>query len=579
MVEAVPVQGRNVFKAIRIDKDNDEWYCIRCGEPEQLKRQRDMLLLFNNSVSVPAVVEFVEEEGEGFLVTEWLEGISLETVIHTTYSRKNWLHLSRRRKRLLMRYLEQLLTIVSRMHQLGYRHRSLGPDMFIVKEEKLYLVDVGTVVRLTESTPEEAQTEVFILGMLMIHFLTNYIPFRFDFSRPERLAASLLYFVADEKIVRLIGNCVSSNVTEKPEIEDLLKEVDTYMMRIAVEPGKTVAFSSGKGIDLTQLVRDSLQLLVTANGPYTLMHTTDWHSGVAGLNYVYGRCPIPNISYRITDINSVSPVTAPGLYNGLAGIAVGLAAMGSNQLDVWFLPPKGFDIANGAAGQGLAALHTAATVGYETARQLAASYTSCLLEHQLQDGSWLVEGNAIDFSYGVAGIAGYLWLYYSYYNDAMVAAAAERAMEWLDIQPIPRWREARSGGEITGLSLAYITAYGASKNERYKEKAETLLYALPEFWHTSRFGFLEGYAGMGEVYLEAWRVLQNAEWKGRAYHIFNALMHVNKQHEKGYYWITDKGGEALPGLLTGNAGIVHFLMRLTTGAEVVPYLLFPHPAR
>lgn len=569
--------------AIKASFENDgiEIPCfIRFGNRELLLKQQLLIGQVENSISVPSVIDFFDTVDTAYLVTEWLPGESLDIFVKNSFTRRNWTQLSRYKRRLLTNYLLQIASLIHQLHQLQFLHGKIQPDKFIVHEDKVYLTDLRSMQVFRTSTEMTTVDEVYNIGLLMLQVFTNYSPDKFDLKHPSHLFYTLLYLLADKEIADLLSKCLQPEAALRPNTDTIIQALDAFMVRIASDNTSysTVSFSSGTRatINPEDLLFNSLSLLVSTSGPYAKTTTANWYSGLAGLNYLSARCTLTGIPQCEIHATDIAPITLPGLYEGFAGVAVSLAAAGNNNnLKSWFIPPITTDIAQGAAGQGLAALHALPVSGSSVAKQLVTPYIDYLLQHQLSDGSWhLSGGDGLNFSTGIPGIASFLWIYLKQFTNTEVEKAAEKAMGWLHMQkPVDVWKEGTD--HITSQVFTYLMAYETTGHTLYKECAEALLTQLPDFWQTNQFDFSRGYAGLGEIYLEASRLLHNLEWNKRAFRLFTELLHMNKQYQGSYYWIARAEKKALPGLITGNAGILHFLMRVIAGADVVPHLLLP----
>jgi hypothetical protein len=253
------------------------------------------------------------------------------------------------------------------------------------------------------------------------------------------------------------------------------------------------------------------------------------------------------------------------------------------------LPNKNLDVATGVAGRGISILHCSPWLDSETSQQWLQGIVDILLTAQQKDGSWLLptvdspKTNAkktIGFANGISGITWFLLKYASSCLHSDIEDPAIKGLEWLS------WRTHRlkdlfdssafnkivfgreTGDERRGIILSFIKAYDVLKDERYKHLAESALSRYPDFSVNNDFSQDSGLAGMGELYLEAWRIFQNQEWRARAQRIAQVLLHTRfRQKEESCYWLMDETNKPTADLLIGNSGIVHFLIRCLHPAE------------
>ncbi len=168
---------------------------IRRMQPERLALlQRGMDALRSAPVEgIPRVLDFDAREGEIRLVTEYLEGTSLATVLgNGPLPVETVMHLA-----------EQLFSALQGLHDLGLLHREIDPDHVIVVSDQPWrmvlaginldgvhraesVVDVAAVHRAVYMAPEEwgaidsrvgAPTDLYSAGVLLYHCLTGRVPF------------------------------------------------------------------------------------------------------------------------------------------------------------------------------------------------------------------------------------------------------------------------------------------------------------------------------------------------------------------------------------------------------------------
>lgn len=575
LLELLPVSGKNIWKATYTKNDGTEQLCcltiLPAGKIEFLKEALEQLA---EKGSGPKLIDTFERDGDMWIVTEWMEGEPLDKLVHSMCKWRKWTKMYPYEQLKVVGYIINCVEMLLDMHRTGFVHGKVRPRKFLVRDNKLYLVHYAALLPLEPGSADLLHRVVFDIGMMIIHLLTDYAPVKFDWANKGRLQASLNFQLADVELVSLLLACVGKIASARPALENLLQELRKYQERIAGNAFiNGVSFTAGTLTNqaVKQVLMQSITMPVTAKSVFGALSVTDWYKGVAGLNYVTARCPLSGVHFRKIEVGNVTAVAMPGLYRGLAGIAVTLMATGNEEVEGWFVAPEGLSVAGGAAGQGLAAIHAVGVLGVEKAKQLATPYLNYLLDEQRADGGWHIEKEPAGFSEGVAGIACFLWLYHFCFGEQRAADAAEAAMKWLN--PDEAGSVWFSNG-LSGIVFTYITAYRISGREEYRVLAEKTLDLLPEYLHSSHFGFLNGITGLGETYLEAWQVFQDVKWKNRAHAIVNELMHMSIQSSDGYYWITESETRPLAGLLTGNAGILHFLMRYLSNGSV-PHLLLP----
>jgi lantibiotic modifying enzyme len=285
----------------------------------------------------------------------------------------------------------------------------------------------------------------------------------------------------------------------------------------------------------------------------------------------------------------------PGLYFGRAGAAVALAELGSTgvvphdaALSQWVgaaLHGKldWPDVTHGAAGQGIAALICGRRLHLPALEKAALLCAEYLIATQNTDGSWTMPEGAggisgeklTGFAHGVAGIAYFLSEFASRSKHMEADESAHRAARWLlaasnsgpsgslswkysDRHP-EIWKWWCHGGP--GISLALLRLFERSGEASYADAARRALRAHPADLRSQNLSVCHGLTGLGEIYLEAARVLQEDEWWNRAERIALLLGSLAKPCAgDSVSWIVEDPWTPTADLMIGSAGILHFLL-------------------
>jgi lantibiotic modifying enzyme len=174
----------------------------------------------------------------------------------------------------------------------------------------------------------------------------------------------------------------------------------------------------------------------------------------------------------------------------------------------------------------------------------------------------------------VAGIIYFLLEYGERYHDQDALTSAQRGLHWLIKKSVKKngkllWLSA-ADKEISpwwcegapGIALSFMKAYLLLKDVKYKEYATGALLNHDKYVINNNLSQCHGLAGLGEVYLEAFRTFKEEEWYDRADWIMQVIMQLKKQHKKyGPYWIVQSERQPVADFMIGNSGVLHFLLR------------------
>ena len=307
-----------------------------------------------------------------------------------------------------------------------------------------------------------------------------------------------------------------------------------------------------------------------------------------------GKLISQNIDYLI-HISERTENLYPGLSQGSYGMAAALSSLShlppgindktcSNVIrDLLSVPTSALNLANGIAGQGVCMLYCMRRDSGLAFNAELSAIVSILIKAQNKDGSWFVKREErqsagvkmTGFSYGISGITCFLIAYYNFSGDQQVKNAIFKSLGWLI-----RQRKQKNGHGLwwvnpdnstvdpwldygfSGIALVFIKACVAFSEPVYREVAESALSAHPMYISSNNYSLGNGLSGLGEIYLEAFRVFGSETWLDRASHIANLFLHSYKmKHENAVYWLDENFTRPTADLMTGNSGIIHFLMR------------------
>jgi hypothetical protein len=121
--------------------------------------------------------------------------------------------------------------------------------------------------------------------------------------------------------------------------------------------------------------------------------------------------------------------------------------------------------------------------------------------------------------------------------------------------------------------LSLVRAFEKTGQKKYRRRAENILRRLPSRIVNPDFTLGSGLAGLGEACLEVTRVSGSSEWKERTDWIAGFFFHTRQATPGGgCYWITGNTGLQTAGLMDGQAGVIHFLLRYAHPETFNPFI-------
>jgi lantibiotic modifying enzyme len=163
-------------------------------------------------------------------------------------------------------------------------------------------------------------------------------------------------------------------------------------------------------------------------------------------------------------------------------------------------------------------------------------------------------------------------------SDAL--AAAEKGARWL--RALARssapdaallWSTREGGDDVwewwchgsPGIALAWLKLYEHDPTPESKAIVRRALAIHSEEVRRSNLSVCHGLAGLGEIYVEAARVLGEPEWNHRALSIAETLADLASRTPRGARWMVEDGAMPTADLMVGCSGIAHFLLRVSHG--------------
>ena len=454
-------KGR-VMKAFRLHRYGLQWIIVKEAKhgvwadenrrdiTDRLRWQYDLQTELQEKIPVPKVYDFFIENGNSYLVMEYINGKPLGGVISDTYQSSVWFNLDLNRKLLLIDYLLQLVGNIEILHNEGYIHRDINTVNFILdKHKRLVAIDLELAYSINKNTPDppfalgtrgfmspeqseiktpQTNQDIYSLGALMIKFFTNLNPIRFenDFSiLPEKLD----FFIRDKGISNLIGTCLDNNPKSRPDLNLIKSKLKTF--RKTLSAPQKLKLENPRPINkivnsLIYALTDSVMIKPERvwhssaaqqneqldNRQAGITYSMGFYSGISGIMYVLAiaKCEGYNVQitkeaylrsfrYLRTNFLDTLPKVVPGLYYGAAGVGLSLnKGIEAGLIDPEYrkdvikclqIPATGLNIAHGVAGQGLAVLGCLNSIKTEIAQPILHHCVSLILKNQQKDGSWI----------------------------------------------------------------------------------------------------------------------------------------------------------------------------------------------
>lgn len=476
--------------------------------------------------------------------------------------------------------------------------------------------------QLNGETPT-ASEDIYAIGATMIFMFSNMSPTKFNLANSLDLKERLNFFLGDQEITQIITECLKENAELRIKLPDLDKKVQRLFSKYQeVRPVQTPLNASADSEELRRLTTSVLNsfALETMKSAAGLWHTNQtnlhqignkrmgtlispgYYSGISGilmtishakkvgfdisesLRSTYER----NYKHLVYYCESRPMDLCPGLYFGSTGAVMGITCAIESGLvkgdknviqllgRLVTLSPSSLAVSNGAAGHGLCILRSLSMIGRAKADVILQQHIDHILSVQGSDGSWSIDGEKkTGLSDGIAGIVLFLAKYVSEFPNNRVLSSISNALTYLQ-------RKAKlSHGKIywhqsdknktaemgfnngfCGIALAFLHGFEVLGNSEFMRIAEKALRNVPFKLVDSEFSLSTGFSGLGEVYLEAYRINKEEEWRERSDWLVNLLRHAMFCIDReNCYWVMNSNQHPSGDLFTGSGGPLHFLLK------------------
>ena len=562
------------------------------------------------SIPLPRAYDLFDDSGNTYLVLSYIKGPCLEDVVLDIFRSGPWWRLSRTHRIRLLDYALHLLDSIQRMHDKGYVHRDITPSNFLVARRRLVMIDLELAysTRLRQPSPpyrqgtpgymspeqQDAQPpsneeDIYAIGATLVVLLTGLTPNKFSTPYQHILQMQLRFFIPDPMLVSILSSCFLDSPGRRPGLPLLKKAIREF--RNKQLPQSPVPLAATGNPDEAKIERTICAALQALTAPPLIDSEKGWPSGVLYLLSQVQKAGFdvrPCMSEYAQSLESIHhqctedlAQLSAGWYNGAAGMALAMTEGLKNnmvfsrlqsirdiQSCLQYAATHDWSIAGGIAGWGIVSLNAASLLGGDWVWLQLHRQVEQLLSAQQSDGSWrcLSSDNGKShpklpgFANGTAGIACFLLAWSGRFQDCAAQRAAARALYWLGRRNYPSDPGLNNG--LAGIILAFLKGFEKLGDPALRLLAQSALKALPEFYVDRDLTLASGLAGIGETYLEAAWVLRSEEYRTKAGWLIRQLQHQYRQQGDGSrYWLQDHTPCPKPDLLTGNCGIIHFLLR------------------
>jgi serine/threonine protein kinase len=472
--------------------------------------------------------------------------------------------------------------------------------------------------------------DIYAIGALIMKACTVLGLSQIQAASDEDLRSKLIFFIRDERIVTLVADCLKNDPAERPDLDTIKKVIISAKSNklppvidvpLTFDPAKitqVIQFAIN-GLANPKLLSPSSRWLSVWNREEDAIepdteqgreYYIGWHTGMAGPLWLVAlakrfglnvsSCEEPyrqSWNYINRHYFIDPPSFIPSLFYGGAGIAIALAeaitagllppseTMRNRLKDCFSVTASELHLSTGLSGQGLALLYASPFLKPAFANTTLELYIGTLLDQQLPDGSWNLKDEEngkipLALEHGISGIIWFLLAYLQNTSDSRIRPAVDKALNWLigNKSNKKAWSEMEkdqasdiwfSGRRAVDTTHLMLKAFETLQDQRYKMIAEKNLHTIPPRPVLTSLSLNNGAARIGELYLEAHRILKSPAWKDQADWITGIFMHtfVPRNGTEGYWLMSHETQTA--DLFRGNSGIIRYLLKYLSNEKLI----------
>jgi serine/threonine protein kinase len=122
----------------------------------RLQWQKTVLEALQDKIPTPHVIDFCRKGRDHYLIIEYIEGENLLEKTRSIHGDLNWKNLPVRNRNELLDYFLQIVEIIKSLHHIGYLHRDIQINNFIIKDQKVYIIDFELAYYMPAGIPNPA---------------------------------------------------------------------------------------------------------------------------------------------------------------------------------------------------------------------------------------------------------------------------------------------------------------------------------------------------------------------------------------------------------------------------------------
>ncbi|TCD28625.1 hypothetical protein EZ456_04345 [Pedobacter psychrodurus] len=214
---------------------------------DRLRWQKQIFDRFSGTFPMPAVFDLFSENGNSYLVMEWIKGKNIGKIIDGIYKGRDWTGLTVKEKKFLMGVLMEVINIVGRVHANGFLHRDLSTANFLVtKKMEIYLIDWELAFDVKMQfplppfgfgtpgfiSPEQnlgeipsAGQDIYSVCALMVVFFTGIRPVDLSLKERRDMEGYINGKTGEPDVAQIVSRGLERQPEKRPELDEIREMV------------------------------------------------------------------------------------------------------------------------------------------------------------------------------------------------------------------------------------------------------------------------------------------------------------------------------------------------------------------
>lgn len=207
--------------------------------------QKSVLEQIQHELPVPQVIDFCSKGEDHYLVTSYINGQLLPDRLKGIYRDRIWREIELADKVKILGYFLQITESIKRLHELGYLHRDIQVNNFIIRGDTVYLLDFELAYYMPAGTPDPPfgygtvmfmspqqrqgeqpapEDDIYSIGVVLAYMILNPVD---QESFSGNIYNALVNAGLEAKLLDVIILCLDPDPANRPSLSSIITILKT----------------------------------------------------------------------------------------------------------------------------------------------------------------------------------------------------------------------------------------------------------------------------------------------------------------------------------------------------------------